>query len=74
LIEQIKKLEDEKELQRTMSHKIVNKGSMVDKGTMIDPIKKIPNTAQTSESGTNTDPVELPEASKVEERSNKKDP
>jgi hypothetical protein len=49
LIEQIKKLEDEKELQQKMSHKIVSTGSMVDKGTMTDPIKKIPNTAQTSE-------------------------
>jgi hypothetical protein len=47
---------------------------MVNKGTMADPVKKIPNTVQTSEKGTNADPVKLPQKSKVEERSNKQDP
>ena len=74
LIEQIKKLEDEKELQWKISHKIISTGSMVDKGTMTDPIKKIPNTIQTSKKGTNIDPIELPETSKAEERFNKQVP
>jgi hypothetical protein len=59
---------------KKISHKIISTGSMVDKGTMNDPIKKIPNIVQTSDKGTNTDPIELPEASKAKERSNKQDP
>jgi ATP-dependent exoDNAse (exonuclease V) alpha subunit len=74
LIKQIKKLEDEKELPKKISHKTISTRSMVDKGTMTDLVKKIPNTVQTSEKGTNVDPIKLPETSKLEERSNKQDP
>ena len=47
LIKQIKKLEDKKESQQKMLHKNDNTRSMVDKGTMIDPTKKVPNIVQT---------------------------
>jgi hypothetical protein len=52
-----------------MTHKNDSKRLVVDKGTVTDPTKKVPNIAQTLEKGTNIEPIELQETSKVEESS-----
>ena len=61
-------------MQKNILYKTVSTGSIVDKGTMTDLVKKIPNIVQTSEKGTNVDPIKLPQTSKVEDISNKQDP
>jgi hypothetical protein len=66
LLTQIKKIKhDKKSLQEELDHKErMTKSIEIEKRLLVQKI-------QTSEKETNTDPIELPETSKVEERSNK---
>jgi hypothetical protein len=76
LVTQIKKLKNEKKSQKERLEQFYSKEAMTSEETILEPIeiKKLPvKKIQTSEKGINTDLVELPIVSRVEERSNKQD-